>query len=361
MRVMTELLLAIDHRGGDACGYVAVREDGSMIVQRASTDAFGFLRGCRLLPADVRTLLVHTRLATQGHPAFPENNHPVESGGVYVVHNGHIANDRALFRDTGAYRAGDVDSEAIPMMLAHKGMAAYAEALEALEGSFAIAAVWEQSPGLLMLAKGEWSPLAYVQSERLAMFASEGSAISRAWGNCIGTPPKQTRYLQAGDVVIFDDAEVARRGFTPKRQKVYSVQTAAATGFDFDYRAWKARESTKALAPAAKPLSLVDSIEDDEDEDGAFLADAESAGGRLSPKLEHALSVLEARVKAREGLVCTPVGLRDAREDDMPDEFAELAQIACGGCGEFNVYADMEEWRGDLYCCACLEAAAVLG
>ncbi len=88
---------------------------------KASTDAKGFRPFRRRLPADADVVIAHTRWATQGSPAFPENNHPVKRGPMFVTHNGVIYNDRSVFSLTKRTPYGQVDSEAIAALLSAYG------------------------------------------------------------------------------------------------------------------------------------------------------------------------------------------------------------------------------------------------
>src|SRR5512141_3270945 len=65
-RLVEELLLGIEHRGGDATGYACLTEQGAFQSQKASCDAWDFLKGCRPLPSGVRSCILHTRWATKG-------------------------------------------------------------------------------------------------------------------------------------------------------------------------------------------------------------------------------------------------------------------------------------------------------
>src|SRR6187551_715229 len=129
------LFSAIDHRGGDATGIVAINDNGDMVWQKASCNAFEFYKERKSVPAGVRSILLHTRMATQGSAAFPENNHPVRRGGVYVVHNGHIWNDDEVFRKTNRERYGQVDSEAIAAVIAQYGILQTHKAMEEVAGA----------------------------------------------------------------------------------------------------------------------------------------------------------------------------------------------------------------------------------
>jgi len=239
--VSKELLFAIDERGGDACGYVAVGEDGLLQEQKAACPALDFENEMRPMPSDMRTLLLHTRLATQGLAAFPENNHPVRSGPIRVIHNGVIYNDDDVFAAMPFARVGRVDSEAIAAVIRHYGWENATDALEQLEGSFAIAAINEEKPGELLLAKGDWSPMVVAVRPSFVMWASTEKALKYTWKACIGTTPewKNLDNLRAGQFIRIKGSEVERGEFKayrkPYRSTTYSYK---ATDDDTEFDSW---------------------------------------------------------------------------------------------------------------------------
>lgn len=183
------LLAEIDSRGGDATGMVAQWDDGSLVVSKAATNARGFSAERPKLDGSARTVLLHTRMATQGSPAWPENNHPVESGGVWCVHNGHVWNDDDVLR--GVPRRGRVDSEALPASVARVGWenALDADGLGACEGQVAVAMLDEKRPGELLLARGFTSPLYFLDRPKVLVWASTEEAIRKAWRSVYGSLP----------------------------------------------------------------------------------------------------------------------------------------------------------------------------
>jgi glucosamine 6-phosphate synthetase-like amidotransferase/phosphosugar isomerase protein len=211
------LLDGIEPRGYDATGYLALDDAGGVQLQKASCRAYYFNLNRARLSEHARTVLLHTRFATQGKPAFPENNHPVSSGSIYCVHNGHVRNDAELFAKTGKTRAGQVDSEAIPALVAREGWAKAPDCLKAVEGDFAVALVDTNRAGELILAKGAHSPLVYVQTERLLVWASTHDAIRNAW-KAIGTPPAIRRFhwMQEGEALIVDGGKTHTATFEVK-------------------------------------------------------------------------------------------------------------------------------------------------
>lgn len=203
-RLADALLLGIDERGGHATGYVARSKSGETRLQRASCDARLFIDERRPFPVDTQTVLLHTRFATQGDPAFPENNHPVYAGTFYCVHNGHVSNDRALIDAAGVLRLGRVDSEAIPVTVREHGWERAGGAMAALEGPAAVALL-DSATGRLILARGYANPLVVLDSPSITVWASTMNAIHKAWTETLGTPPAASRYewLTEGDLLRF--------------------------------------------------------------------------------------------------------------------------------------------------------------
>lgn len=209
-----ELLLGIEHRGKHATGFAAITDKGNIIHQRASCEASKFVKARRSIPEHARSVILHTRWATQGDPAFPENNHPVRSGDFYVVHNGHISSDRDVFNLAPFKRMGQVDSEAIAAVLRMKGWTdAVEDGLDLLDGGMAFAAINRSAPGELLLAKGWDSPLYVARSKHLLVWASTVETIRRAWGKVLGTPPKRIDYLKAGTALIVRRDDVREADF----------------------------------------------------------------------------------------------------------------------------------------------------
>jgi len=229
-RFAAALLDGIEERGQDATGFAAMNDAGDVQVQKASCRALYFNQHRGYIRPETRTLILHTRLATQGKPAFPENNHPVIAGDVHCVHNGHVTNDAELFRLSERSRVGQVDSEAIPALIASKGWDNRTEALESVEGAFAVALFSVKHPGELTLAKGDWSPLVYVQTRHLLVWASTRQAIENAYRAVLGSPPSYRRfeYLTPGVMLNVRNGDLSKGRFTVKRE-VYIPKKTVST------------------------------------------------------------------------------------------------------------------------------------
>jgi len=232
--MLSTMLESIDHRGGDATGYLALDSFGVAEWQRASCDAKDFNRNRRPVPVGTRTILAHTRYATQGLPAFIENNHPLRRGSFYVIHNGHVINDQELFKLSGRDRYGQVDSEAIAARISSLGSLDLADkAMGEIDGAAAIAAVDGEKPHQLVLAKGHSSPLFVLVTNKIVLWGSTESTVKTAYKKHVGRVPKKRKveYVPTGTMIFFDNGKQTRKQFaayeppkyvwTPK-EKVFS-------------------------------------------------------------------------------------------------------------------------------------------
>ena len=214
--MLDTMLDEIDHRGGDATGFVAVSDEGVVEWQKAACDARDFAKGRRRVPQGTRTILAHTRWATQGLPAFMENNHPLKRGSFYAIHNGHVSNDHKLFELAGRERFGQVDSEAVPARLASLGkLQALSIVMEEIEGGAAIAAVDERSPKDLALARGYQSPLFVLRTKKIVLFGSTVGVVKDCYEKHVGKLPKRAviEDVAEGTMLYWRDGTLKRSSF----------------------------------------------------------------------------------------------------------------------------------------------------
>jgi len=71
---------------------------------------------------DIKSIIVHARLATTGSNSINDNNHPVTdiNNQVFLVHNGVVSNHTELFNKLEIKRRASVDSEILPNLMALK-------------------------------------------------------------------------------------------------------------------------------------------------------------------------------------------------------------------------------------------------
>lgn len=120
----------------------------------------------------------HARARTKGTEDNNENNHPVIFNGWAVVHNGHVHNDDDLFHkaiDRGVERFAEVDTAAIPLVLAESGI----DGLGQLGGSATLAAWNKNEVDVLTLARVNGPDLyLYLEPDCSTLFFSSAPASS---------------------------------------------------------------------------------------------------------------------------------------------------------------------------------------
>ncbi|MFZ5852270.1 MAG: class II glutamine amidotransferase [Actinomycetota bacterium] len=184
------LLRKIEVRGRDATGVAFVdtraahrrdRVSGALRINKAPVSARAFIGSDKFdVDPAARTVLLHTRLATQGSTKRNVNNHPIVAGDVVGVHNGVLDNDREIFAEIKVERRGEVDSEAAFALL-NWWTEHPTDILEAVQGRAALAWVDRRTGTDLHLARLEGSPLAVAMTAAGSLiFASTAILLEQA-------------------------------------------------------------------------------------------------------------------------------------------------------------------------------------
>jgi glucosamine--fructose-6-phosphate aminotransferase (isomerizing) len=198
----------LEYRGYDSAGIAIQNDVGIDVVKREGT--LDRLR--EAVDEDALHGAVgigHTRWSTHGPPT-DENAHPHTdcSGEIAVVHNGIIENYRELrnrLRDGGHVFTSETDTEVIPHLVESHldaGMhpeAAFRAAVDALDGSYAVAAIVGGTDAVFAARNG--SPLVLGVGKDRYFLASDAPAFLEHTARVV--------YLQDGDVV-----RVNREGYT---------------------------------------------------------------------------------------------------------------------------------------------------
>ena len=282
METMANLLwLGIESRGKKATGFVAHRPGGDeLVIDKKAVAASDFIKDRLPIPEGANVWLGHTRLDTKGSPENNDNNHPVVCQSTFVTHNGVIYNDDELFKEHRSKRLGEVDSEAIAMLLDKYGFDEADKALAQLRGGFAIASVNpEKHPDQVLLAKGGWYPLVIKETDHYVIWASERSAIRDAWKVVLGTPPawNSFRELKEGEIAVVTNDGIeyrrfeapegfqvrrARQSGTTTRQQHGSVGVGAPGPYRPRFARNQPRRSEERRLPASRVLSPGRHVED---------------------------------------------------------------------------------------------------
>ena len=199
--VVMEGLARLEYRGYDSAGVAVIAESALDVRKKA-----GKLANLQaLLAADPMqestTGIGHTRWATHGAPVT-KNAHPHRdcSFNVAVVHNGIIENYRSLKEELqaeGVVFLSETDTEVIPHLLARQLarlqaggagggskiasgsllLQAVQEVLPLLHGAYALAVVWAEVPGALVVAR-KAAPLLIGLGEGEFLCASDTPALA---------------------------------------------------------------------------------------------------------------------------------------------------------------------------------------
>ena len=196
-------LRRLEYRGYDSAGVALESADGIKVYKQTGkvAELDGLL--ARALPEDKRAKytvgIAHTRWATHGLPTVA-NAHPhvADGGNLALVHNGIIENYAALragLEKRGVKFLSQTDTEVVAHLVAtfDKGdfLAAAAEALKRVEGTYGIAAISAKHPGEMIVAR-KGSPLVIGVGEEDIVIASDVSAIVAY--------TRQVIYLKDGDI-----------------------------------------------------------------------------------------------------------------------------------------------------------------
>lgn len=269
-RITREMLLAIEHRGRDATGFAFRDSTGAHQIHKADMAASYFVKRRLCVPKNQRTVIMHTRWATQGAPERNVNNHPVAAGTVVGVHNGHISNDDALFRAIERVvgynvRVGEVDSEAAFAVLGYID-APVTDSLEEISGGATLAWLDSADPDeTLHLARLQSSPLVIAKTtDGSLFFASTEEAVFRGV-HAAGLWIEQMLDVSEGQYFTVQSGLVTKvESFQPLR---YYSSASSYTGMGSTYIAnrggshWEAEEYEWQNGRLVRPNDLHSQVE----------------------------------------------------------------------------------------------------
>lgn len=221
----SQTLIYNEERGREAAGVAIVQREGAcrVVKQPVSASELVEMRAYADLLATVNAgttcLLGHTRAPTKGSRWDNANNHPLLTGQVIGVHNGHIDNDDELFRELSLPRRGQVDSEIIFRLLdtiaLNGSAAAYLDAVRRragmLRGPFSTLSVDLVWPGRLLALKKD-KPLCvhYHEPWQALCFSSRYLFLRKAFGRSVITEALPSRHAY-----LFDAFRLPGRGKQP--------------------------------------------------------------------------------------------------------------------------------------------------
>jgi len=234
--VVLEGLRRLEYRGYDSAGIVYL-EDGKLIKHRSEgklSNLETIIDSAIIAPAHIG--LGHTRWATHGAPTT-NNAHPHSdcSGELVVVHNGIIENYHSLreeLRAKGHRFSSETDTEVlvhlIEEFLEDDLVSAIKEAVDRVEGSYAIGVLWAGMPDTLVAVRNQ-SPLVLGTSTDQGTFLASDIPALLPYTN---------------DVIFLDDMELAI--LKADSYEVYSLASGLPVEKEVKTINWNAGMAEKA-------------------------------------------------------------------------------------------------------------------
>ncbi|HXF95287.1 MAG TPA: glutamine--fructose-6-phosphate transaminase (isomerizing) [Gemmatimonadales bacterium] len=195
-------LVRLEYRGYDSAGVAVVGPDGLAVRKLAGRvqALAGLLDGS---PVPGTCGIAHTRWATHGAPN-QRNAHPhTDCGGdLAVVHNGIIENAdvlRTQLERSGHVFVTETDTEVMAHLLEEAPGDTLEErvtaALEHVEGTYGLAAVWAREPAKIVVAR-QGSPVLLGIADDGLFVASDASAVLEHTRSVV--------YLDDGDIAVLE-------------------------------------------------------------------------------------------------------------------------------------------------------------
>ena len=234
--VVLEGLRRLEYRGYDSAGIVYL-EEGKLIKHRSEgklSNLEAIIDSAIIAPAHIG--LGHTRWATHGAPTT-HNAHPHSdcSGELVVVHNGIIENYHSLreeLKAKGHIFTSETDTEVLAHLieeyLEDDLVTAVKEAVERVEGSYAIGVLWAGMPDTLVAVRNQ-SPLV------LGTCKEQGTFLA-------SDIPALLPYTK--EVIFLDDMELAI--LKADSYEVYSLTSGLAVEKEVKTINWNAGMAEKA-------------------------------------------------------------------------------------------------------------------
>ncbi len=208
--ILMQGLRRLEYRGYDSAG-VATLTGGRLQTRKRAGRLDALAALLEEEPITGTLGIGHTRWATHG-PASDRNAHPHAGAEqtVVLVHNGVIENYAPLKRQLqqeGVVFRSDTDTEVVAHLIARRFRgdlaAAVADVLPLLKGTYGLAILSPQQPGVLVTAR-LGSPLVLGLAEQQSFVASDPSALAGLAERIIFLEDQQIGVLTAGEWKVFN-------------------------------------------------------------------------------------------------------------------------------------------------------------
>lgn len=223
--VLLKGLKRLEYRGYDSCGIAIISSDGKLFLDRVKGRVD--LLEEKVKSKKYKNLLcgiAHTRWATHGVPN-EENAHPHTDcdDSIVVVHNGIIENYIELKEELKNHKfKSDTDTEVIAHLIEEnikkilKGsklnqsamlqpvfFQAFLNTLKKLKGSFAVAVIWNKTPGTVLAAR-RFSPLVIGRGNGENFLSSDVSGFLEYTKNVYFVDDDEIVFMDKNNIAFFD-------------------------------------------------------------------------------------------------------------------------------------------------------------
>ena len=212
-RILAVLSRECEVRGTDATG-IAYNYNGGLQIYKRPLPA----RKLQLrVPNGVNVVMGHTRMTTQGHARFNQNNHPFPSKSFALAHNGVLWNDRELRVTENIPKTCIQTDSYVAVQLLEKERALNFQSIktmaEKVQGSFVFTVLDKQDN--LYFVRGD-NPLSIFCYDGFILYASTAE-ILRKTERRLGLRHEGTIETAEGDILKIDrHGDCSFGGFTPR-------------------------------------------------------------------------------------------------------------------------------------------------
>ncbi|MFA5843715.1 MAG: glutamine--fructose-6-phosphate transaminase (isomerizing) [Coriobacteriia bacterium] len=230
-------LARLEYRGYDSTGLAVIGRDGDFVVMRRLGKLVSLRAAVEASPIEGSVGIGHTRWATHGCPS-EVNAHPHRdcTGRLALVHNGIIENYLELRHEleaAGHHHVSETDTETIAHLVESLYTGDLAGAVRAatarLDGSYALAVVHADHPGLIVAARRD-SPLIVGTGSGENIVASDIPAVLEHTREVLVLEDGEVASVTADSVVVTDREG---RAVEPERIHVaWDLDAAEKGGFE---------------------------------------------------------------------------------------------------------------------------------
>ena len=235
--MLDTMLDAIEHRGGDATGFVAFGDEGVLEWQKA---ACGRKRLRQVPPSGSRREPGRSSLTPGGQPKGCRHSRRT----ITPSRGGRSSRSTTVTSPTTTSSSSSPVGSATDRWIAKLSPLAWLplgswtarrSVMEEIEGAAAIAAVDEKQPKDLALARGYSSPLFVLRTKKIVLFGSTHETVKQAYEKHVGKLPKRAKIvsLKTGTMFLFESGTFQKVNFKayspPKVTKWASYTTGTSS------------------------------------------------------------------------------------------------------------------------------------